>query len=310
MVADIYDRAFGCAVGAAVGDALGMPLEFHLPSPPQHMVREMLAGRLPPGTFTDDTEMALALAESLLEVHPLDGNNLAEHFIAWYHDQPADVGVQTSAALSMLARSQQWEEVVRQIERSMPERAGNGSLMRCWPVALVWRHNRQQLAADSLLQSRITHPHPDCVAAVLFTNTMLVELLNGAGLTEAYQIALRQVEMPAGLRQTIQDAPAKSRDALPNTAFVRHTLESALWGVLNTHTFEEALVQVVNLGQDADTTGAVAGALAGAAYGLQGIPSNWREQLQGKWPLSSGKLWREKDFIELAMRLVSLASQP
>jgi len=298
------DRLRGCALGAAIGDALGMPLEFHLPSPPEHMVSEMLAGRLPAGTVTDDTEMALALAESLLAHSPLDGGNLVEHFVAWYHAQPADVGVQTSTALSMHARGENWQEVVRQIEQHMPASAGNGSLMRCWPVALMWWQNHRQLIVDSTLQSRITHPHAECVAATVFVNTMIAELVSGADLSHAYHTALIQVEMPADLRQVVLDAPGKERNQLPNTAYVRHTLEGAIWGVMTTDSFDKALIQVVNLGQDADTTGAVAGALAGAAYGLKAIPESWRSLLRGEWPLNSGIQWGEREFISLADQLI------
>jgi ADP-ribosyl-[dinitrogen reductase] hydrolase len=85
---------------------------------------------------------------------------------------------------------------------------------------------------------------------------------------------------------------------------VRHTLESAVWGLTTTSAFEEAVVQVVNLGNDADTAGAVVGALAGATYGLAAIPPRWREVLKGEWPMGSGTQWRAMDLVELADRLV------
>jgi ADP-ribosylglycohydrolase len=96
----------------------------------------------------------------------------------------------------------------------------------------------------------------------------------------------------------------RSRDELQNSGWVRHTLESAVWGLLTADSFEEAVVQVVNLGGDADTAAAVVGALAGAAYGIDTIPLRWREALQGEWLLRSGTHWRETDLIELADRLV------
>jgi ADP-ribosyl-[dinitrogen reductase] hydrolase len=108
--------------------------------------------------------------------------------------------------------------------------------------------------------------------------------------------------MPPALRQAIEAAPAKRRDELPNSGWVRHTVESAVWGLLTTDSFEDAVVQVVNLGGDADTAGAVTGALAGAAYGLPAIPAAWRAALHGAWPLRSGSRWD-------AARLVALADQ-
>ena len=101
---DIRDRLRGVAVGAAIGDALGMPLEFGPAIPPDRLVRTMQAGRLPAGTFTDDTEMALALADSLLEHSPLDADSLARHFVAWYRAGPSDVGLQTRNVLGRIAR--------------------------------------------------------------------------------------------------------------------------------------------------------------------------------------------------------------
>ena len=99
----ILDRARGCAVGAAVGDALGMPLEFGPRQPLGGLVWEMRPGRLPAGTFTDDTEMALAVADSLLACSVLDGKDLAQRFVAWYRAGPADVGIHTRAVLSRMA---------------------------------------------------------------------------------------------------------------------------------------------------------------------------------------------------------------
>ena len=100
----LQDRLRGVAVGAAIGDALGMPLEFGPAIPADRLVRTMQAGRLPAGAFTDDTEMALALADSLLERSPLDADSLARHFVAWYRAGPSDVGIQTSDVLGRIAR--------------------------------------------------------------------------------------------------------------------------------------------------------------------------------------------------------------
>jgi ADP-ribosyl-[dinitrogen reductase] hydrolase len=128
--------------------------------------------------------------------------------------------------------------------------------------------------------------------------------LDGTSPKDAIAQALEAVDMPAPLRDVIEKAPTRGRDELQNSGWVRHTLESAVWGLLTTDTFEDAVVQVVNLGNDADTAGAVVGALAGAAYGIDAIPLRWREALQGEWPLRSGDLWHEIDLIELADQLV------
>jgi ADP-ribosyl-[dinitrogen reductase] hydrolase len=306
----LLDRARGCAVGAAIGDALGMPLEARPPRPPDNLLREMVRGRLPAGSFTDDTEMALALAESLLAHRPLDPADLARRFIAWADTGPADIGVHTSHVLWRLRRGESWDEAAEAVQEKNRASAANGSLMRCWPVALACWSEPEALRRDSALQSRVTHVHIDCQAACVFANTLIAGLLRGASLTEAFDEARATVPLPDDLRDTIELAASRRRERLRNSGWVHHTLESALWGLLNTDTFEEALVQVVNLGGDADSAGAVVGALAGAAYGLSAIPERWRTALRGAWPPRSGTIWTERDFVTLADRLLETRETP
>lgn len=296
-------RVRGCAVGAAVGDALGMPLEFGPRQPSDQLVSTMRAGRLPPGTFTDDTEMALALAESLLDYRPLDPVDLAQRFVAWYKAGPDDVGNHTRAVLSRIASGEPWGQAVEAVQSRQPDAAGNGSVMRCWPAALAYWDNLGQLLADSRLQSRVTHPHPECEAGSAFVNTTIYYLLRGNPPRESVARAMEATVGPGPLRVVIEQAPHRRRQDLENSGWVRHTLESAVWGLLTTDSFESAVVQVVNLGRDADTAGAVVGALAGTTYGLQSIPSRWRSVLCGKWPLRSGKTWTVADLMDLADRL-------
>ena len=259
-------RLWGCAVGAAVGDALGMPLEFGPPQPAGRLVREMQPGRLPAGSFTDDTEMALALAESLLAHCPLDPADLAERFVAWYRAGPPDVGIQTAQVLGRIARGEVWNTAVAAVQAGKPDSAGNGSIMRCWPVALAHWDNLAGLLADSRLQSSVTHPHPECVAGSALINAIIYFLVHGATPPEAVARALDTIhDLPPGLAQAITTASGRSRSELKNSGWVRHTVESAIWGLLTTDSFEEAVIQVVNLGNDADTAGAVVGAWAGAA---------------------------------------------
>lgn len=309
----LQDRARGCAVGAAAGDALGMPLEFGPRRAPDRLVRRMEAARLPAGTFTDDTEMALDLAESLLAHRPLDPGDLAQRFAAWLQAGPPDVGIHTRSVLSRIGAGERWEKAVEAVQQQRPDSAGNGSVMRCWPVALAYGldpsdssqkgRNLDQMLADSRLQSRVTHPHAECQAGSAFVNATIHHLLRGVAPADAVALALEAATVPEPLRAVIEAAPSRRREELPNSGWVRHTLESAVWGLLTTDSFEEALVQVVNLGGDADTAGAVVGALAGAAHGLEAIPARWRQVLRGEWPLRSGTIWREADLIDLADRL-------
>jgi ADP-ribosyl-[dinitrogen reductase] hydrolase len=298
----IADRLRGVAVGAAVGDALGMPLEFGPRIPGDRLVREMRSGRIAAGSFTDDTEMALALADSLRERFPLDPANLSGHFLAWYRTGPSDVGIQTSAVLRRLAAGEPWEATAHAVQASRPDSAGNGSVMRCWPVAVAYHGDRRALIEASELQSRVTHPHPDCATGCAFINLTVHYLVLGEAPRMAVERATQEVALPHAVRIIIQNAATKTREQLQNSGWVRHTLESAVWGLLNNDNFEETVVQVANLGNDADTAAAVAGALAGAAYGLSGIPLRWRKALRGHWPVN-GPAWDETCFVELADRL-------
>jgi ADP-ribosyl-[dinitrogen reductase] hydrolase len=299
----MQDRARGCAIGAAIGDALGMPLEFGPRRPTKCLVRQMEPGRIPAGTFTDDTEMALALADSLLAHLPLDPADLAQRFTAWYLAGPDDVGIHTGKVLSRIAAGVPWEQAVETVQRLRPDSAGNGSVMRCWPLALAHWDEPRQLLVDSQLQSRVTHPHPECQSGSAFVNLTIYALLQGATAREAVATTLEMAAVMRPLKAVIRQAPERQRDELLNSGWVRHTLESAVWGLLTSGSFEEAVVQVINLGQDADTAGTVVGALAGASYGLHAIPARWRKELRGEWPLRSGVRWIESDLIDLADRL-------
>jgi ADP-ribosyl-[dinitrogen reductase] hydrolase len=300
----LLDRLQGAAVGSAVGDAFGMPLEFSPIVPVEKLVVTMNQGRLPAGTFTDDTEMALALADSLLAKRPLDGNDLAQRFLSWYRGGPEDIGNHTRTVLETIKRGQSWEMASAEVLRFRPDSSGNGSVMRCWPVALAWWNNRAQLVADSALQSRVTHSHADCIAGSIFVNVWISELVQGKPLREAFQDALASVELPESLRAIIVRAPSRQRAELENSGWVRRTLETTAWAVLTTTTFKDAVIQAANLGNDADTGAAVTGVIAGAAYGLAAIPLEWRNLLHGQWPLRSGKTIKTADILALVEKLV------
>ncbi len=300
MDEQMRDRILGCAVGAAVGDALGMPLEFGPPQPVDAPVRDMRSGRLPAGWFTDDTEMALALAASLSAQRPLSPADLARRFVDWYRTDPPDIGVHTRSVLARVAGGQGWREAVDAVQSAHPDSAGNGSVMRCWPVAVAYWDDLERLLADSRLQSEVTHPHAECLAGCAFLNAAAYHLFRGLSCSESITLALNDADAPKALCRVVEQAPEQERSQLPNSGWVRHTLQSAVWGLLTTHSFEEALIRVVNLGRDADSAGAVTGALAGAAYGLSRIPARWRAALRGEYP--PGVEWDADRLIALAAR--------
>jgi len=302
----VRDRLRAAALGAALGDALGMPLEFGPALPLTGLVREMRAGRLPAGSFTDDTEMALALAESLLAFNPLNPQDLADRFVGWLEHDPPDVGNQTYQILSRMRQGLDWEAASLESLQRNPNSSGNGSVMRCWPVALARCTQPQELMEESRLQSRVTHPAQDCQDACALVNVMIRELAFGASPVQALDSALEAVSVSAQALDMLRRAPQQPREAVANSGWVLHTLESAVWGLMTTHSFEEAVVQVANLGEDADTAAAVTGALAGAAYGLDAIPPRWRNALRGGWPLDSGEIWDAPRLLKLADDLLAL----
>jgi ADP-ribosyl-[dinitrogen reductase] hydrolase len=223
--------------------------------------------------------------------------------VTWYQARPDDVGIHTSHVLSLIATGQPWQRATQAVQQARPDSSGNGSVMRCWPVALAHWDDLDQILAASRLQSRTTHPHPECQAGSAFVNAAIYHLLHDTPPALAIPHALEDVAMPADLRGVIEQASTRHRNELANSGWIRHTLESAVWGLLTTDSFEEAIVQVVNLGADSDTAGAVAGALAGATYGLSAIPVRWHEPLRGEWPLGSQKQWTATDLADLARQL-------
>lgn len=309
----IINRLKGIAIGAVAGDALGMPLEFQPPRPIFNLETEMRNGALPAGSFTDDTEMALALAESLLHANPLDARDLAARFVGWYQLGPSDIGVHTTKVLRLIANGKTWQQATKKVQELEPENASNGSLMRCWPVAVARWNNPALMAAEAKLQSEVTHLHADCVNACVLFSLILHKLIHrdastpaNAAIRHAVSASVDQVELGDEMKKLVALAPVRSREELPNTGWVQHTLESALWAVMTTQSFEEALVQAVNLGHDADTTGTVAGAIAGALYGIDAIPLRWKEVIHGEYPLKSGKLWFLTDLLKLTDQLMSI----
>ncbi|MCW8087084.1 ADP-ribosylglycohydrolase family protein [Sabulicella glaciei] len=275
------DRALGCFLGLAVGDALGTTVEFRARGT-FAPVAEMTGGgpfRLEPGQWTDDTSMAICLAESLLAHPRLDERDLMERFCRWWREGENsatgtcfDIGNATRAALARFERSGN-----PFAGDPSPDAAGNGSIMRLAPVALrFWRDSgRAELVAER--QSRVTHATPVTLAACILLCELLCDLI--AGRADALAPRPRK-----GLPPRIRAIAAgkwrgQPEQSISSSGYVVHTLEAALWSLDGAADFEEAVLRAVNLGDDADTVGAVTGQLAGALWGLSGIPRRWLDQL-------------------------------
>lgn len=292
------DRALGAMLGLAVGDALGTTLEFSRrdTKPPVTGMRGGGPFGLKPGEWTDDTSMALCLAESLI-AHggDLEPDDLMRRFGRWYREgensvtgRCFDIGNITRSALERFERTGETSGSLL----PDPQGAGNGTLMRLAPVALAAAPDAARAAELAHAQSRTTHAAPVAHEACRLFATMLVEAIGGA----TKQDVLRAREAPGDLAPIGAGSwKRKGRRAIVSSGYVVATLEAALWCVWTTETFADAVLLAANLGDDADTVAAVTGQLAGALYGRSGIPSEWLRQLA----------WRE-EIEEFAGRLVDL----
>lgn len=279
----LTDRAIGALLGLAVGDAVGTTLEFQQRDS-RPLICDMVGGgpfALSPGEWTDDTAMALALADSLLARDGLDELDLMNRFVSWWRrgrysctGTCFDIGSTTAAALS------HFEKTAEPLAGSTnPNSAGNGSLMRLAPVAIYGLHllaaERAEIAER---QSATTHGAQACISACKHFGVLLDEAIKGA--TRQEVLAPRLVDGHPDVAQVLAGSwRGKPRSAVQSSGYVVHTLEAALWCVGRTSTFKDAVLLAANLADDADTTAAVTGQLAGAIYGAEAIPSAWVRKL-------------------------------
>lgn len=298
------DRYVGCLVGLALGDALGAPLEFlsrEAIAATWGEVRDLLGGgwlNVDPGEYTEDTQLAVALASSIVACGRVEPADIARRFVAWLQGGPTDVGKLTRAAIRYHEQGLSPDEVGPRVAAEMAGRcAGNGSVMRCAPVGLFHARRPDRLVRDSARSSAITHSDPRPVWGTIALNLALAELLAGRSDHLAARVA-EQIAEPR-VREAIRQAPTLARREVRSGGYVLETLGAAFWALENHPGFEEVVVAAINLGDDADTVGAVAGALAGAREGFGAIPARWLRQLQDVEPLA-----------ELARALHRLAHLP
>lgn len=271
----IRNRAIGALVGLAVGDAVGTTLEFK-PKPSHPILTDMVGGgpfKLKSGQWTDDTSMALALADWLASDVDLDPADLMSRFVRWYKNGEYsctgtffDIGNATRAALNRFIDS--GEPLAGSPN---PRSAGNGALMRLSPVAIRFWKDRERLAEIAEVQTLTTHGAEECVDASIRFAGLLADVISGKNISDA----LRD-EPTSGINSVWRGA---HRSKIQGTGYVVDCLNAALWAVSRTTSFRSAILLAANLGDDADTTAAVVGQLAGAVYGISGIPVEWLERL-------------------------------
>lgn len=278
----MLDRYRGCLLGLAAGDALGTTLEFQQPGSFAPLT-DMIGGGpfgLKAGEWTDDTSMALCLAESLVTRRKFDPIHQLETYVRWWRDghlsvkgRCFDIGNATRAALQRFVR--QPEEFCGD---TSPNSAGNGSLMRLAPAPMAFAGEPELAIAMAGASSRTTHAAVECVDACRCFASLLLGALAGKPKADLFLNPLPNLapKVAAIARGAFA---IKEPPQIRGSGYVIHTLEAALWAFHGSEDFRTGALKVVNLGEDADTTGAVYGQIAGAYYGADGIPAEWRTKL-------------------------------
>ena len=273
---DRSDRIRGALYGVAVGDALGAPLEFmdakEIFAKYGAPVREMVGGgwlSVVPGDVTDDTQMTLAVAEGIAENPDDPIPAIGQRFIAWYDSRPKDIGntcrmaIQTAKRLVAdgVGEAEAWQRAGEAVAAwSDGQNAGNGALMRTIYPALCY--TKEEAAEKAVAIGAMTHRNDSSDKYCKLYVELVADALDDPEVTVQ---AVRRL--------------AESLEELPPTGWVVGSFSCALKAIAQTENFEEAIVQAVNLGGDADTIGAIAGGLAGAIYGYSAIPERWKRCL-------------------------------
>lgn len=295
------DRFRGCLLGLAAGDAVGTTVEFKRRGSFEPLT-DMVGGgpfRLEPGQWTDDTSMALCLATSLVEKNGFDGQDQMERYCRWWLEgylsstgECFDIGLTTSAALRWFRKTGEvWAG------STDSQRAGNGSIMRLAPIPMFvlgrWAIATPQPPSESELEtmldelaqwaadsSRITHGCGECVDACRWFGRVIARALQGQT-KEEILLADRDMALESSSIQAIAQGQYRTKqiDDIKGSGYVVESLEAAMWCFDQTENFRDAILLAANLGDDADTTAAVCGQIAGAFYGESGIPKSWLEKL-------------------------------
>lgn len=284
-------------VGLAVGDALGVPVEFQsrqsLSQNPVTNMRAYGTHQQPAGTWSDDSSLAFCLAESLCNGYQIE--DIAQKFQDWRynaywtaHEEVFDIGITTSKAIANLKRGVAPQEAGGKDERSN----GNGALMRILPLIFYSQsfgiEERFRLTQET---ASLTHGHIRSILACFIYNEYALELIKGSTKQEAYQNMQKRVlafcreqaidiqELTNFDRLLREDIQSLNEEDIYSSGYVLHTLEASLWCLLRQDNYADTVLAAVNLGEDTDTTACVVGGLAGILYGTEGIPEDWQKCL-------------------------------
>jgi ADP-ribosyl-[dinitrogen reductase] hydrolase len=303
------DRFRGCLIGLACGDAVGTTVEF-MRRGTFPLVTDMVGGgpfNLNRGEWTDDTSMALCIAASLTELGKFDAPDIMNRFCRWMEEgylssngRCFDIGNTVRDAMTRFQRTGDPYS-----GSGDPDSAGNGNLMRLAPIPMFFHRNREAAIEYAALSSCLTHAAVECIDASRLFAAMLHLALSGADKeTIFHDHGMQEIDSESVQAIGRGDYRTKGEDQIRGTGYVVNSLEAALWCFDTTTSFEEAILRATNLGDDADTTAAICGQIAGAFYGESGIPSHWRKRL-----VMAGNIRRLADQLyEMGSKLASLES--
>lgn len=287
----LVSRARGALLGLVAGNQLGVPTE-HMGTP--EAIRKAFPNGVvdlapPPknSPYDDDAAMALLLGESLLASKGFDANDVGRRWVKWMKVDGRGIGITTKRALTLIDRGKEPFEAGRLANQENPGRsAGNGSVMRCIPVALRYHNDPDRLIRVSTQQAAITHADERCTWGAAAVNLAARELLHG----NIYFIdeVMHRIgdRAPRVLREAIHRVPRERESDLPiaragEAGYVVHCVEIAFWFATHDRSLEDALIALAQAGGDTDTNAAVAGGLLGARYGDVALPPRWIDQITG-----------------------------
>jgi ADP-ribosyl-[dinitrogen reductase] hydrolase len=271
---DIHDRAKASFIGLAIGDALGATVEFMTPGEIRSKygcLKEITGGgwlKLKPGQVTDDTQMSLCIAMAIDASNGWSLNAIAENFSAWLRSKPVDIGDTCRRGIRNYMLKGTLESSYNQWD------AGNGACMRMLPIALYTLGSEELLNRYAIAQGHLTHNHPLSDAACISVGRLVQMAVLGRSKTSLRM----ELEKLLANYENFRFEPYRGLA----TAYVVDTMQTVFHHFFKTRDFEECIVRTVNQGGDADTTGAIAGMLAGAYYGMESIPKRWLKKMDKK----------------------------
>lgn len=283
MQPTLSERYRGALLGLACGDAVGTSVEFQ-PRGSFISLTDMVGGgpfNLKPGQWTDDTSMALCLAESLLTKNGFDAADQMGRYLNWWHwgylsstGECFDIGMTVREALTRY--QEDGDAFAGSID---PDTAGNGSLMRLAPVVLHYFPDQERIATFAANSSRTTHAAPEAVECCQLFAGLIGNALQGADKADLRRFSANTFVEPNVAAIARGDYLSKSINDIRGSGYCVASLEAALWCFHHTNSLEAAILEAANLGDDADTTAAIVGQLAGAYYGVLAIPQTWLTRL-------------------------------